>query len=164
MEETWIQSLGQESHLDQKMAAYFSILAWRILWTEEPGGLESLSSRVRHDWTIDTFIFSFIGASLVTQMVNNLLSVQETRFSSWVWKITWRRELEFSLLLFSVEFPWAEEPGGLQSMGSQRVRYNWVTNTINIGRNDWRTKISWIIWKMVMSGIYFFKDEMFITS
>ena len=45
MEETWIQSLGQESHLDQKMAAYFSILAWRILWTEEPGGLESLSSK-----------------------------------------------------------------------------------------------------------------------
>ena len=37
-----VQSLGQEDHLETGMAIYFSILAWRISWTEEPGGLQSM--------------------------------------------------------------------------------------------------------------------------
>jgi len=41
MRETWVRSLGQEDTLEKKMATYFSILAWRILWTEEPGRLQS---------------------------------------------------------------------------------------------------------------------------
>ena len=50
MWETWVQSLGQEDPLEKKMATHSSILAWRILWTEEPGGLQSMGSqRVRHD-------------------------------------------------------------------------------------------------------------------
>ena len=44
------QSLGQEDPLEEGMATYSSILAWRIPWTEEPGGLQSRGSqRVRHD-------------------------------------------------------------------------------------------------------------------
>ena len=39
MRETWVQSLGQEDPLEKGMATHSSILAWRILWTEEPGGL-----------------------------------------------------------------------------------------------------------------------------
>ena len=39
MRETWVQSLGQEDPLEKKMATHFSILAWRIPWMEEPGGL-----------------------------------------------------------------------------------------------------------------------------
>ena len=39
MWETWVQSLGQEDPLEKGMATHSSILAWRILWTEEPGGL-----------------------------------------------------------------------------------------------------------------------------
>ena len=51
MQETWAQSLGQEDPLEKEMATYSSILAWRILWTEEPGSLQSMGSqRVRHDW------------------------------------------------------------------------------------------------------------------
>ena len=38
----WVQSLGQEDPLEKEMATYFSILAWEILWTEEPGGLQSM--------------------------------------------------------------------------------------------------------------------------
>ena len=38
VQETWVQSLGQEDLLEKKMAAYSSILAWRIPWTQEPGG------------------------------------------------------------------------------------------------------------------------------
>ena len=39
MQETWIQSLSQEDTLEKGMANYSNILAWRIPWTEEPGGL-----------------------------------------------------------------------------------------------------------------------------
>ena len=42
MWETWVQSLGQEDPLEKEMATYSSILAWEILWTEEPGGLQSM--------------------------------------------------------------------------------------------------------------------------
>ena len=47
---TWIQSLGQEDPLEESMASYSSILAWRIPLTEELGGLQSISlQRVGHD-------------------------------------------------------------------------------------------------------------------
>ena len=50
MQETQIQSLGQEDPLEEEMATQFSILAWEIPWTEEPGRLHSMGSqRVRHD-------------------------------------------------------------------------------------------------------------------
>ena len=39
MQKTQIRSLGQEDSLEEEMATYSSILAWRILWIEEPGGL-----------------------------------------------------------------------------------------------------------------------------
>ena len=44
-----VQSLGREDPLEEGMATHTSILAWRIPWTEEPGGLQSIGSReVRH--------------------------------------------------------------------------------------------------------------------
>ena len=50
MQETWVQSLGQEDPLEEGMATHSSILAWRIPWTEEPGEPQSMRSpRVRHD-------------------------------------------------------------------------------------------------------------------
>ena len=50
MWETWIRSLGWEDPLEEGMAIHSSILAWRIPWTEEPGGLQSTGSqRVGHD-------------------------------------------------------------------------------------------------------------------
>ena len=42
MRETWVRSLGQEDPLEKEMATHSSILAWRIPWTEEPGGLQSM--------------------------------------------------------------------------------------------------------------------------
>ena len=41
MQETWVQSLSQEDPLEKGMATHSSILAWRIPWAEEPGGLQS---------------------------------------------------------------------------------------------------------------------------
>ena len=50
MRDTWVQSLGQEDLLEKEMVTHFSILAWRIPWTEKPGGLQSMGSqRVGHD-------------------------------------------------------------------------------------------------------------------
>ena len=50
IQETQVQSLGQEDPLEKGMATHFRILAWRILWTEEPDGLQSMGSqKVKHD-------------------------------------------------------------------------------------------------------------------
>ena len=69
----------------------------------------------------------------VAQMVKNLPAMQETQ----VWSLGWEDPLEkgmaihFTILAWKV--PWTEEPGGLQSVGSKRVRHNWVTNTTTSG-------------------------------
>ena len=50
MQKTWVQSLGLENPLEKEMETHSSILAWKIPWTEEPGGLQSMGSqRVGHD-------------------------------------------------------------------------------------------------------------------
>ena len=50
MWQTQVESLGGKDPLEKKMATHASILAWRIPWTEEPGGQQSMGSqRVRHD-------------------------------------------------------------------------------------------------------------------
>ena len=50
MQETQVQSLGREDPLENEVATHSSILAWRIPWTEEPGGIQSIGSkRVGHD-------------------------------------------------------------------------------------------------------------------
>ena len=48
IQETWVQSLGQEDSVEKGMATHSSILAWKIPWTEEHGGPHGVS-RVRHD-------------------------------------------------------------------------------------------------------------------
>ena len=45
IQETWVQSMGQEDPLEKRMATHSSILAWDILWTGEPGGLQSMGSQ-----------------------------------------------------------------------------------------------------------------------
>ena len=50
MEDTQVQSLGGEDPLEKEMAPHSNILAWKIPWTEEPGGLQSMGwQRVGHD-------------------------------------------------------------------------------------------------------------------
>ena len=50
--EMWVRSLGQEDPLEEGMATHSSILAWKTLWTEEAGELESIGSqRVGHEWS-----------------------------------------------------------------------------------------------------------------
>ena len=49
MQETWVPSLGWEDPLEKGMATHSDILAWRILWTEETGGLQTMGSQ--NSWT-----------------------------------------------------------------------------------------------------------------
>ena len=55
MQETWVWSLGREDPLEKEMVTHFSILAWKILWTEELGGLQSMVLQgVGHNWATFT--------------------------------------------------------------------------------------------------------------
>ena len=67
MQETQVQSLGQEDPLEKGIATYSSILAWRIPRTEEAGGLQSMRSQwVRNNWATDTFLFLLSNVCIFT--------------------------------------------------------------------------------------------------
>ena len=100
------------------------------LWKGEPaGGALSLSCPFP-----SSFMVSMVRlwASLVAQMVNNLPTMQET----WVRSLGWEDLLEKGMAhhssILAWRIPWTEEPGGLQSMGSQRVGYDWGTNSTHV--------------------------------
>ena len=118
---TGVRSLGWEDPLEKKMAAHSSTFAWKIPWTEEPGRLQSVGlQRVGHGWKTWT--------SLVAQTVKRLSTMQET----WVPSLGREDPLEKEMAIYSStiawKIPWTEEPGRLQSMGSQRVRHDWATS------------------------------------
>ena len=61
MRETRVQSLDREDLLEKEMATHSSILAWKIPWTEEPGGLQSMGSQSRTQ--MSDFTFSILNPS-----------------------------------------------------------------------------------------------------
>ena len=68
MQETLVWSLGWDDPLEEEMAVHSSILAWRIPWTKEPGGLQSMwSHRVGHDWalSISTYVYLWLNHFIV---------------------------------------------------------------------------------------------------
>jgi len=73
----------------------------------------NISCRYRASW-----------ASLVAQTVKNLPAMQETSVPSLGWEDPLEKEMATHSSILAWEIPWTEEPGGLESMGSQRVRHN----------------------------------------
>jgi len=65
----------------------------------------------------------------VAQTVNNLPVPQETRVQSLDWKDPLEKEMAMDSSILAWRIPWTEEPGGLQSMGLQRVRHDQASNT-----------------------------------
>ena len=57
MQETWVQSLGREDPLEKEMATHSNILVWEIPWTEEPGAIQPVGSKSRHNLETNTFTF-----------------------------------------------------------------------------------------------------------
>ena len=81
------------------MAPHSSTLAWKIPWTEEPGGLQSMGSRrVGHDWATSLLLFPFLH---------------------------WKREMATHSGVLAWRIPGTGEPGELPSMGSHRVGHDW---------------------------------------
>ena len=71
MQETWIQSLGQEDPLEKGMATHSSVLAWKILWTKEPGRLRSVGLQtVGHDWATNIFSICVVLKSVYLKNLN----------------------------------------------------------------------------------------------
>ena len=70
MQETRVRSLDQEDPLEKEMATHSSTLAWETLWTEEPGGLQSIRlQRLGHDWSTNTTLFQLILLHLALYLV-----------------------------------------------------------------------------------------------
>ena len=77
MQETWVQFLGREDPLEKEMEIHVSILAWRIPWTKESGGLQFMGShRVRHDWITNRHVsipaFSSVMGWVVSTQIHML--------------------------------------------------------------------------------------------
>ena len=68
-------------------------------------------------------------ASLLAEKVRNLSAIQETQVQSLGLEDPLEKGMETLSSVLASKIPWTEEPGGLQSMGSQRVGHDWVTNT-----------------------------------
>ena len=148
MQETRVQSLGQEDTQEKEMATHSNILAWRIPWMEEPGGLQSAGlQRVRQDsvtndlkqWISkmniqckDEVVDLSLGISLsrkvraspVAQTVKSLRAMQETRVQSLGQEDPLEKAMATHYSILAWRIPWTEESGGLQFIGSQRVRHN----------------------------------------
>ena len=77
MQETWVQSLGQEDILEKEMATHSSILAWKITWMEKPGRLQSMGHKESD--TTEQLHYRELWASLVVQIVKNPPAMQETQ-------------------------------------------------------------------------------------
>ena len=75
-----------------------------------------------------TVLWKYLICTLVAQRVKRLPAMQETRVQSLDWEDPLEKEMATHSSILVWRTPWAEEPGGLQSMGSQRVRHDWATS------------------------------------
>ena len=80
---------------------------------------------------------------LVAQMVKHLPTMQETWVQSLGWEDLLEKEMANHSSILAWKIPWMEEPGRLQSMGSQRVRYDWVTSHSHSFSMKWWDQIPW---------------------
>ena len=64
VQKTRVRSLSWEDPMEKEMTTHSSIFAWKVSWTEEPGGLQSMvSQRVGHDWETNTYLLIYVAAS-----------------------------------------------------------------------------------------------------
>ena len=112
--ETWARSLGEEDPLEKEMATHSSILAWRIPWMEEPGGLQSTGSQSRTRLSDLSFTFTFLVNRVMKKCRPNLSTSQpsgEVTFSSKQWNHRFQHWLGFGQLPCYVQtrvVPWSK--------------------------------------------------------
>ena len=109
--------------LQKGTATHSNIPAWRIPWTEEAGGLQSVGSkRVGHD---------HVRASLVTQVVRNLPAMRETQVRSLGLEDPLEKGMATHSSILARRILRTEEPGRLSFLGSQRVRHTFFPTLNN---------------------------------
>jgi len=156
MQDTRVQSLGWEDPLEKGMATYSSILAWKISWTEEPGGLQSMGlQRVGHDWATDTFQTSYPLVQLIkinkqTKKEHFNLVIKHSRidaFKLWCWRrllrVPWTARSNQSILKkinseYSLEGLMLELK--LQYFGHLIGRTDWLEKTLILGKIEGRRR------------------------
>ena len=130
MWETWVRSLGWEDSLEKEVATHSSILAWKISWTEEPGGLQSMGSqRVRHDWATNTYFLThhlrgFPAGSVVKESAchaGDLCSTPESGRSPW------RREWLLTPVFLPGKSCEQRNLVGCSPWGRKRIQHNGAT-------------------------------------
>ena len=85
MQETWVWSLVQEDPLEKEMATHSSILAWRISWTQDSGGLQSTGSqRVGHNWGNDKECSNYFTTALISHARKIMLKILQARLQQYV--------------------------------------------------------------------------------
>ena len=130
MQETWVWFLGQEDLLDREMATHSGILAWRIPWTEEPDGLQTMGSResdtteqLNHH-TPSVFPGGVSGKEPACQCKRH----KARRFDPWVRKIPWRSECLYTLIFLSGEFRGQRNLAGYRPWGPKESDMTeWLT-------------------------------------
>ena len=141
MWETQVQSLSQEDHMELGVVSHSNILPWRIPWTGDRGGLQSMGSQRVLDWATSIFNVywkAVLKTSPVAQLVNYLPAMQEIH----VWSLDIQvpslgqedpleEEMATHSSMLAWKIPWTEVPGGLKFIGSQRVGHDWTTNTFH---------------------------------
>ena len=97
VQETWVGSLGQEDPLEKGMATHSSIIAWKVLLTEEPGGPQSMGSQeldttqlLNHQGVRNTLAGKFFTSSVTWEAL--FFFKMRHRFNLWDRKIPWRRK------------------------------------------------------------------------
>ena len=119
MQETWVRSLGQEDSLEKGIATLSSILAWRIPWTEEPGGLWSMGWQ-RVDATERAHMSVCVCVFL--EYLNTFAQEDTKHFLM----LTLEKEMATHSSILAWKIPWMENPDRLLSMASQRVGHDWA--------------------------------------
>ena len=126
--EPWLEEVGRAMLMDR---------AWNGGCLAKGAHIPSLNRAISNIqpffWIYFLFTSSwftiYIWTSQVAHMVGKLPSnaghVKRHRFNPWISKIPWRKEWQPTLVFLPGNPPWTEEPGGLQSKGSHRVRHNW---------------------------------------
>ena len=104
------------------MATHSSTLAWKVPWTEEPGGLQSMGlQRVGHDWS-------------------NLAHLSPPLTFGKHWPVLSEKAVAPHSSTSAWKIPWMEAPGSLQSMGLLRVGHDWATSLSLFTFMHWRRK------------------------